>query len=138
MDISVNKRLKEFLKDKESNQKELAEYLGLKEQQVSKWFTLKEQIPEKHFIKIIRFYPALPARWFITGEGQMETEGFDLVKEPKPNYINNDCCSRCKDLENQIELYKKLLSVYENPPKKETTNEDSTQHGEDAKGKIAG
>lgn len=48
-----------------------------------------------------------------------------------------DCCRRCKDLEKQILLLEKMVAMYENPPKKETSDANSTQFGEGAKGNKA-
>jgi hypothetical protein len=139
MELSVNERLNKFLKGKDSKQKELANFLGLKEQQISAWLNFVDQIPEKHYVKIIRFYTDLDARWFITGEGEMKTIDLNIATGPDTGYKNNDCCKLCVEKDERIrELKDHILSLKSQiEAKKETTNEGNTQLSDDTKGSIA-
>jgi transcriptional regulator with XRE-family HTH domain len=130
MDISINKRLSEYLKGKDFKQKELAEYLVLKDQQVSKWFLNKEQIPDKHIIKIIKYYPDLPARWFITGEGAVNIQEGATIHEPVNGYgKQKDCCEMCREKDERIaDLKDHIVTLRQQLiEKKESSSANSSQ-----------
>jgi predicted methyltransferase len=141
MESSINERLKQSVEYKKINPPDIYNKIGVRRQIWGGWLNQNQAIPLDKLVKIVKLMSDIDARWLLTGEGEMINQAGaipELVEEPKATYKNSHCCSRCKDLENQIELYKKVLSLYENPPKKETTNEDSTQVGEDAKQNKAG
>jgi transcriptional regulator with XRE-family HTH domain len=129
MDISINQRLKKIIKDKKINAPELYKKLGVDRTTWSGWINSNKAISVDKLVLILIQLKDIDARWLITGERQVVSSSEEIpemVEEQSAKY-KTDCCRRCKDLENQIELYKKLLSVYENPPKKETGAANSVQ-----------
>jgi hypothetical protein len=136
MNYFINQRVKDFIESREIKAVDFAKEIGLNSDRVSKWFRMKEKIPAEHIIIIIEKYKDIDARWLLTGEYATSVKSKPYYKPDVEIDVANDgkdCCSRCKDLENQIELYKKVIALYENPPKKETDAADSAQHGEGAK-----
>jgi transcriptional regulator with XRE-family HTH domain len=132
---TINQRLKSIFEEKKIKVNAVAAELEIDYRQFNNWLNNTKPSVEG-LQKILKYFPNIDARWLLTGEGEMINQPGaipELVEEPKAPYKNSDCCSRCKDLEKQIALYEKVISLYENPPKKEATNEDSTQLGEDAK-----
>lgn len=115
MDLSVNKRLNIFLNSKDFEQKDLAESLGVKKQQVSNWLNLNEQIPVKHYPGIIKYFTDLPARWFITGEHEiLNTEVFKLQNESnEPITPYNRSCGECREKDRTIAAQEKCIAMHE-------------------------
>lgn len=119
MDLSVNKRLNDFLSSKDFEQKDLAEALGVKKQQVSNWLNLNEQIPVKHYPGIIKYFTDLPARWFITGESEMlNKEVFPVQNESNDpgtpyNKVTSYSCPDCISKEKEINALKIALEAKE-------------------------
>ena len=136
MELSINERLVKYLLGKDSKQKELAKFLGLKEQQVSSWFNYIAQIPDKHIGKIVTFYPTLPARWFITGEGNPDIVEPWIANEPENGYgKQKDCCEMCREKDERIaDLKDHIVTLRQQlNDKKETDITNSAQYGEGAK-----
>jgi transcriptional regulator with XRE-family HTH domain len=72
------------------------------------------------------------ARHFKVPVSYFFDEDVTELEEPKAEYKKN-CCELCKEKDKQIALYEKLISVYENPPKKETHDESGLSGSEDTK-----
>ena len=113
MDLSVNKRLIKYITAKEIEQKELAKELGLTSQQINKWIKLKEQVPDKHIPQIIKIYKDLSARWFITGEGSMDTND-ETSDNNGPDQPCSEDCPLCKEKDKRIELLERIIKDQDN------------------------
>lgn len=113
MDLSVNKRLIKYVTAKEIEQKELAKELGLTSQQINKWIKLKEQVPDKHIPQIIKIYKDLSARWFITGEGSMNTND-ETSDNNSPDQPCPEDCPLCKEKDKRIELLERIIKDQDN------------------------
>lgn len=75
MDLSVNERLREFLRVKEIKYEVFRKKIGVgRLQQVSNWMNFKEKVPDKCLREIVIQYKDINARWLLTGEGEMLNE----------------------------------------------------------------
>ena len=125
MELSVNKRLIEYCSVKKINQKEVAQNLGLKSQQVNKWFTLSEQVPDRHIVRFLRIYTDVNANWLIYDEGEMlKASMFNMLqfgatnKNAQVNSLKERIIELKKDKEN-LELLNKLVLKENEKVKKE-------------------
>ena len=125
MELSVNKRLIEYCSVKKINQKEVAQNLGLKSQQVNKWFTLSEQVPDRHIVRFLRIYTDVNANWLIYDEGEMlKASMFNMLqfgatnKNAQVNSLKERIIELKKDKEN-LELLNKLVLKENEKEKKE-------------------
>jgi len=140
---TINQRLKSIFEEKKIKVNAVAAELEIDYRQFNNWLNNTKPSVEG-LQKILRYLPDIDARWLLTGEGEMLNQSeaiLEMVEEPKATYKNN-CCELCREKDKQIEGLKAdkeelikdkewLKSQIE--PKKETTNEDSTQSGEGAK-----
>jgi transcriptional regulator with XRE-family HTH domain len=131
---TINQRLKSIFESKKLKVNQVAAELEIDYRQFNNW--LNQTKPSIDGLqKILKYLPDIDARWLLTGERQSEISSEEIpemLEEAAAKY-KTDCCRRCKDLENQIQLYEKLIAVYENPPKKETHDESGASSGEDTK-----
>lgn len=87
MDLSVNKRFKEYVDIKKIDQVEIVETIQVEKTQISKWLKPKIQISGTGLIAIVKNYKDIDARWLLTGEGSM----FEATYQQQDNrYSAND------------------------------------------------
>jgi hypothetical protein len=87
MDLSVNKRFKEYVDIKKIDQVEIVETIQVEKTQISKWLKPKIQISGTGLIAIVKNYKDIDARWLLTGEGSM----FEATYQQHDNrYSAND------------------------------------------------
>lgn len=98
MERSINDRLNEWLLYRKISQAELARKLIIKgRSQVNQWCRSTAPIPDNYILDIIRLFPDLSARWFITGSGDMLEKiidhGLHIINESAPPYKNTGSCT---------------------------------------------
>lgn len=69
MKKSINQRLAGWLDYKQISQVELGKNLGKQRAQINQWCN-DTPIPDKSILEIIKIFPDINARWFITGSGK--------------------------------------------------------------------
>lgn len=110
METTINQRIDLIIKAKEKTAKAFAVKANISSQYVSQLKTAGYSVGLEVVRKIIDLYPDVNANWLINGTGEMLLSGGVKV----------DKCEKCEYLEsllnskeNEIEILKKLVSVYE-------------------------
>ena len=76
MDLTINQRLRDFLEYKNISFDAFRKSVSVgRIQQVSGWMNLRERIPEKVLIEVVKVYYDLNPRWLFFGEGTMINNG---------------------------------------------------------------
>ncbi len=108
MDMSINHRLAEFLRQKQIKQEELRLKLGLNSrQQVNNWLHCISPIPAKHLLHIFCLYPELNANWVI------HQIGTPLIDQKTLRQINRNeygFCEDCLEKEKELLLLQRLIT----------------------------
>ena len=68
------KRLSLFFKEKKLVKSHVARKLGKKQENINRWLNGKHAPDAEAIVSIIKVFPSLNARWYLTGEGEMESE----------------------------------------------------------------
>jgi transcriptional regulator with XRE-family HTH domain len=88
---TVNKRLRDFLDQKNIKQEDLRKLLHLRSQvQISNWLTDEEPLPDKHIPDILRYYSELNANWLINGTGNMLNNMYQEKSQQSQDYVSDD------------------------------------------------
>ncbi len=129
MKLTEGQRLRSWLDHKKISQSDFGVQVKASRGQVNNWCTSAAPIPAKVKVKTIEIFPDLPARWFLTGEGEMlvskKSEDPKQLEEGKSEYkITKINCSECIAKQREIDALKKvvvtqdrLIEMYEDKKK---------------------
>lgn len=159
MDLSVNKRFKEYIDFKKINNVEIVKTIHIGKDQISKWLKSVIQISGTGLIAIVKNYKDIDARWLLTGEGSMlestyqqHDNRYSANDSPQPPPIPqrrcNDpgCNAELSKLNDEIVRYKLIIDQLINradilrkddPPEKYVTG-GVAKSGQKAPNKKAG
>ena len=79
--MTVNQRLREFVEANKISPPDIYKRIGATRMEYSGWITLGRAISLTKVQAILELYPDLNARWFLTGDGEMQ-EGYIAKKQP--------------------------------------------------------
>ncbi len=123
MDISINERLRLFLKTKNIKYDVFRKKLGIgRLQQISNWMNLKEKVPEKYLRETVIQYKEINARWLLTGEGAMMNEQQELMSvfvagEMEIGKLRNYCRLDLKDMTIIMEDLEQCIKIMQRASK---------------------
>ena len=113
--MSINNRVREFIKKKNISFREFADKTGMSESNVR----LSKNYGSDKLERIIKAFPELNIIWLITGEGEMiinnekQKNSADFISEPYPSYTQNteliECQKRVIELQDEIRKLEKEL-----------------------------
>lgn len=120
MEISINQRLKEFIKLKKIDPPSLYKNVGVTRGTWSGWINSNKAISVEKLVLIIKELDNINVRWLLTGEGEMLEDATpdNQVTEGSEKY-KNDYCKLCEEkdkviraLEGQLNDKEELLQMY--------------------------
>lgn len=115
--MNLSKRLDYLMKKLNLTQVQIAEIGDVTRQNISNIINNRSNPSADLMSKLLVTYPAINARWLLTGEGEMFLKKSEYsqigtesgVREPKPIYE----CESCNLLKQHIERQNKLIDHYE-------------------------
>jgi hypothetical protein len=100
--MSYNDRLKEFIDTNKIHYPDLYKKIGASRMEFYCWLNTGKAISLGKIIAILQLYPQLNARWFLTGEGDMQ-EGFN-GRLPPSSEMQEKKCEGCVSRQIQIDM----------------------------------
>lgn len=109
--MDLNERLKEVIKRMDLKQTEIADATKVTKQNISNIINSKSNPSVDWLSKLLLNYPAINARWLLTGIGGM----FAFEENQNKNKDTNMTfeCQNCKNLHDIIDKQNSLLEHYE-------------------------
>lgn len=117
--MSINQRIKIFLKDSSLSSAKLSEMLGISTSAVSQVIMGKTNLKLENFAKLVEHNPKLNARWLLTGYGNMHEEvGSMEIQEDVEAYLKRNPCKNCEEkdeliisLKDQVATQRELIEL---------------------------
>ena len=107
MDKSINQRFVKILEEKNISQSEYADRIKTGRANVNNWCKLKNAIPLDSIVELLRMFPDIDARWFLTGSPR----NYDLDKNTANTEESNT--SNLNDKDYIINLQKDVINMKE-------------------------
>jgi transcriptional regulator with XRE-family HTH domain len=115
MDYAINERLKSFLEHENISYAEYRSIVHInKPQQLSNWLSNREKIPDKYLRETILKYKNLNARWFFTGDGEMnykDPPAETSVHQSEKQYVQIN--GKMIDFRDEVEEQNELIADLE-------------------------
>lgn len=128
MKTAIHERLKLILDRVGINQVQLGEKLsGRSRQNISNWANGIAPIPDEAIIEIIRLFPEINGTWFITGDGEIVNEYYE-VNDPLVVYRREN-----ERLSKDVEFFRSLISKKYDLPEEGTDKEKRVINVNEAK-----
>lgn len=106
--MSISQRITEFMEKKKFTPPEFYKPVGIGRIEFSSWVNSGKAISVMRIVSILRTYPEINARWFLTGDGEM-MEG--MISENTPPPVE---CESCKSKDKIIEMHIDHIATLKN------------------------
>lgn len=108
MKSTIHLRLSEYITKKKIQKRNLCEQLEINHQSLYNYLKGTNKMTIDVLENFVKLYPNININWLFNGNGPMENDPENMMKEPRGEYGQ---CPECKAKENTIKIHEEHISL---------------------------